>query len=184
MSEINALLDCSYKIKEEHIESKRINLETTTVYEDKVLDMRTRKTFKDRAKIARFVTGGLRSVQSDVLLMYYSFTRFNYPNLHRMAPSLKYADHLIERAKSVALLIRPYIAIYWRMESAKAYNLVNYSVRLVEYIEWIKKEKKMKNVYRYGPFTFNFYTWTHLNSSLPTFNNTIFLSIKRERDQY
>ncbi|CAG8488430.1 3728_t:CDS:2 [Paraglomus occultum] len=165
MREINAkmptakavYLDSSYKIKKEQIKSEKLNLEKYKIdncmqpfyldYEDKARTILIRKTFNDRDAIARFVIDGLRSVQSDVLLMNYSFPRFNYPNLQREMPPLNYANYLIEQAKNAASSIRPYVGIHWRMESAKAKNLVNCSVSLVEYIKRVKQEHKIKNVY-------------------------------------
>ncbi|CAG8612002.1 5748_t:CDS:2 [Paraglomus brasilianum] len=134
MREVNAkiptakvvLVNSCYKIKEEKMVSKRLNLETYKDhncmqpfdyldYQDeneniKALNILTRKTSKDRVAIARFVIDGLQSVQSDVLLMHYSFPRLNIPQV-------------VEQAENAAPS-RSYMA-RWQMEPAKAGNLVD-----------------------------------------------------------
>ncbi|CAG8588648.1 7432_t:CDS:2 [Paraglomus occultum] len=158
--------------------------------------------------VAQFVINSLRSIQSDVIFVHYHFRRFNCPQVQHIPAPLQYADHLIERAETISTFLYPYIAIHWRMETARPEKLVSCSIRLLEYVQRIKKEQKISNVYvatdypidggdiHSGSFleltedhhraakmvvnNLDFYTWQRLNTTLPPFENDEFVAIGKK----
>src|SRR6185436_17985642 len=79
--------------------------------------------------------------------MYYRAYRFDYPSLKHQPAPLRYAERLIKHAKTAATLLYPYVAIHWRMETAKPSRLFKCSQNLVDYIKHIKKKTGIANVY-------------------------------------
>ncbi|CAG8542750.1 8785_t:CDS:2 [Paraglomus brasilianum] len=158
--------------------------------------------------VAQFVINSLRLIQSDVIFMHYNFYRFTCLQVQHLPAPLQYADHLIERAKTVSTFLHPYIGIHWRMETANPEKLVNCSIQLIEYIQRIKEEKGIRNIYfatdypidggdtHSGTFleltkdhhraakmlanNLDFYTWQRLNASLFPFKNDKFVAIGKK----
>src|SRR5439155_195229 len=173
-------------------------------YENTTLGIRFRRANAHNVEAAKFVINALRSVKSDVMLMRYGAYRFNYSHLKHPPAPLTYAERLVKHAEAAATLLYPYIAVHWRMETAKPDKLVQCSRNLIDHINQIKKKTGIVNVYvatdypidggRRHSGTFhkltkehhraanelknnvNLYTLERINSSLPLLDNTKFVS--------
>nr|CAG8433132.1 653_t:CDS:1 [Entrophospora candida] len=80
----------------------------------------------------------------EILLIRYGLTGGRFMQNNSV---LAYAKHIIEASSRVVNKLNPFIAIHWRMETANEKLVPKCSSQLVRFIQDLKNQTKIKNVY-------------------------------------
>ncbi|CAG8486223.1 8860_t:CDS:2 [Ambispora leptoticha] len=123
-------------IEEEKLSSfPELNLRTVKYYW---------KSEQIRERTTKFFEENLQNDESEVMFILYTL---RYPFIDATPLPIAYSEKLVELAQTAASSIHPYVAVHWRMELADDHKLPTCAKDLVKYLQKLKKERGITNVY-------------------------------------